>query len=382
MHILFVNYHHIDSNSGIHIFNLANQLSGMGVECTVCVPNQKERIQNLGNYRFNIYEFDEFTRIMRPGFVDLIHAWTPRERVRLVTGMFTQGCQAPYIVHLEDNEEALLSANLGLSVQKLIHMPEKELNNLIPADLSHPIQYKNFVENAIGVTMVVEELGDFIPQTKDRIVIWPGFEENLQWSRSPDESLRRRLNITPEQNVVVYTGNVHTANRKEVFGLYLAVGLLNRGGVPTRLVRTGTDNVPLYDDSLKTLEQFCISLGHVPRSQLPNILSIADVLVQPGKVDAFNMYRFPSKLPEYLASGKPVLLPEANIGRFLKNDIEAILLQNGNALEIAQKLESLFFDRVRRRKIGEGGRRFADGRLRWVYSAEKLFEFYKRMLNT
>lgn len=381
MHILFVNYHHLDSNSGIHIFNLANHLSRLGVKCTVCVPNHKETAQALGSCDFDIYEFDELTRLMRPGLVDLIHAWTPRERVRMMTETLAHGYDTTYVVHLEDNEENILEANLGTSVKNLLDLPDKHLDVLISKDFSHPMRYKQFIAQARGVTMVIDTLGNFIPETKAKTVIWPGYEENLQWYRTADESLRRRLNIAPEEYVVVYTGNVHSANQQEVFSLYLAVGLLNRCGVSTRLVRTGTDSVPLYDNTLKSLDKFCIPLGHVPRSQLPNILSIADVLVQPGKTDVFNIYRFPSKLPEYFASGKPVLLPAVNIGNFLKDEEDAILLKQGNAVEIAQKLELLFPDRERCKKIGRAGQQFAEGNLKWMYSAEKLLEFYQRLLN-
>lgn len=379
MHILFVNYHHLDSNSGIHIFNLANQLSRRGVTCTVCVPGHKEKTDALGNRTFEVHTFEEEKRLAGRR-VDLIHAWTPRENVRQMTETLASKYGAPYLVHLEDNEEAILESNLQMTVKTLLRLPDAQLNALIPEHLSHPIRYRQFLKNARGMTMVMDTLQAFGPENEAKEVIWPGYEEELEWHRPPDYSLRQRLGISHDEYVVVYTGNVHNANRREVFSLYLAVGLLNRHGVRTRLVRTGTDYVRLYDKQLKMLDQYCISLGHLPRTDLPALLSIADALVQPGKADAFNMYRFPSKLPEYLASGKPVLLPSVNIGRFLKDEEEAVLLKDGNALEIAQKLEALFPDHERRERIGEGGRRFAEANLRWSSSAEKLLSFYEKIL--
>jgi len=381
MHILFINYHHLDSNSGIHIFNLANQLSKSGVKCTVCVPKQKETADALGQRSFDVQNFDEAKRITHPEQVNLIHAWTPRENVRIMTEALAIKFDIPYIVHLEDNEEAILQANLGIPARELIKLPEGQLNSLIPEHLSHPQRYKQFLKNALGVTMVMDTLQTFGSDITAKAVIWPGYEENLQWHRPSEPHLRQDLGIIPNEKVVVYTGNVHSANRQEVFSLYLAIGLLNRLGVRTRLVRTGTDYVSLYEKSLNVLNQYCIQLGHLPRTQLPGLISIADALVQPGRLDEFNTYRFPSKLPEYLASGKPVLLPKVNIGRFLKDEDEAILLTEGNALEIAQKLDSLFSDQERMKRIGEGGHRFAENHLKWGLSAQKLISFYKGLLN-
>jgi glycosyltransferase involved in cell wall biosynthesis len=380
LHILFVNHYHLDSNSGIHIFNLANQLTQLGVQCTVCVPDHKETVDALGRCDFSVENFRDLQRNMRPGDVDLIHAWTPRERVRTMTEILANGFKAPYVVHLEDNEEAILQLSLKMPLAEILDLPSSRLAALIPKHLSHPIRYKQFLAKARGVTMLMDTLQEFCPENLPIQVFWAGYEDEIRWQRPLDEALRRDLNIAPDEYVVVYTGNVHMANRQEVFSLYLAVGLLNRRGLPTRLIRTGTDFVRMYDEPVEMLDQYCISLGHVSRAELPAILSIADALVQPGKADTFNLYRFPSKLPEYLASGKPVILPLANIGRFLKDNEEAVLLRQGNALEIAQKLEALLPDQVRRDKIGKGGRQFAETNLKWHESTKKLLNFYLRLM--
>ena len=50
----------------------------------------------------------------------------------------------------------------------------------------------------------------------------------------------------------------------------------------------------------------------------PQLLVAADILVQPdGSPGPFNDYRFPSKLPDFFASGRPVVLPKTNIGLYL-----------------------------------------------------------------
>ncbi len=259
---------------------------------------------------------------------------------------------------------------------------------LIPPHLSHPLRYKEFLEGAAGTSVIMDTLLEFCPGDRPARVIWAGYEESMEWSRGVDANLRARLKIGDHERVIVYTGNLHSANRAEVFSLYLAVALLNRHGIKTRLVRTGTDYVPLIDSAAKLepvsddLQAHCINLGHVPRQDLPSILSLADVLVQPGKADAFNAYRFPAKLPEFLATGKPVMLPATNIGRFLKDGEQCILLRDGNALEIAQKLETLFNDGALSERIGAAGRLFAERRLTWRQSAEDLRAFYQSTLSS
>jgi len=86
MNILFVNYGDFDSQSAIHIYHFANELTCRGHSCIVAVPSKPETVRRIGEPRFSITSFDE-ARAGDYAFpdgrgLDLIHAWTPREVVR------------------------------------------------------------------------------------------------------------------------------------------------------------------------------------------------------------------------------------------------------------------------------------------------------------
>ena len=91
-----------------------------------------------------------------------------------------------------------------------------------------------------------------------------------------------------------------------------------------------------------------------------------------GRAGPFNDYRFPSKLPEFLATGRPVVLPATNLGRFLDDGEECLLLRRGDALEIAAAVERLLDDDELRARLGRGGRAFAERNFSWPASARKL----------
>lgn len=377
MKVLFVNYHHLDSNSGIHIFNLANQLTQLGVDCTVCVPIQKEAVTALGKPLFETLNIADFQRNKTGSTFDLIHFWTPREVVRRMAAKLLGMYSCPYLVHLEDNEEFLIEAYSGLPPSVLRRFPSFLLDLYIPSYMAHPIRYKSFLEQANGLTVITDALQNLYPVSVPSEIIWAGYQEDLEWHRAPDFGLKRRLGIKDADYVVVYTGNVHKANRQEVASLYQAIALLRLRGYGVKLVRTGMDQIRFSGAALKNWkDDNNIELGRIPRNQLPSVLSIADVLVQPGKPGPFNDYRFPSKLSEYLASGKPLVLPRTNIGLHLKDHEECLLLERGDALEIAEKLEVLFSSETLRKKIGSGGRIFAEQHLKWSHITAKLYSFH------
>lgn len=375
--ILFITYHHLNSNSGIHIYNLANQLTLLGANCTVCVPNGKEKVRLIGEPFFTVINQDDLEGGQIEFDFDLIHVWTPREITRRITETVLKRCPCPYIVHLEDNEEFLLEAFTKIPVRLLKKVPSFLLDLMLPANLIHPLRYGEFLKNASGITLIVKELERFCPSNISKTILWAGYQEDLLWDIPTDIELKNSLGLDNIELIILYTGNVHAANIDEVSNLYRAIGIINDRGINTKLIRTGIDHVPFSGKYLNFVKRnYCIELGFLPRHRLPSLLSIADILVQPGKNGEFNNYRFPSKLPEFLASGKPVLLPLANIGHHLKNGEECVILEEGDEFDIAQKIEFLFLNEEIRDKIGSGGKRFAQKYLKWSLIAKKLFSFY------
>nr|WP_240343966.1 glycosyltransferase [Paenibacillus sp. SYP-B3998] len=255
-------------------------------------------------------------------------------------------------------------------------LPEKILNRIIDKQFSHPTRFRGFLEKADGITVIIDKLLELKPPQIKGKVIWPGYEEEKFSPRPVDIELRTKLGINEKSFVIVYTGNVHPSNKKEVYSLYLAIAALNRKGISVKLVRTGRDFVDFHDDATDSAREFYIELGFVDREVLPNIMSLSDIFVQPGASDEFNDYRFPSKLPEFFAMSKPVILPSTNIGRYLMDGYNCLLLEKGDAFEICEKLEFVFNNMDRSRIIGKEGREFATKNFSWSINTKALYDFY------
>ena len=181
--------------------------------------------------------------------------------------------------------------------------------------------------------------------------------------------------------MIVYHGVGHFANLRELFSLYLAVQLLQRRGRPVKLVRLGSTRLGGVDPrTLRALMDGVPDLGDVPWREIPGYLALADAYVQPGAPNDFNRYRLPSKLPEFFAMGRPVILPACNLADDLTDGEDALLLHDGDALEIAARVERLLDDRDLAGRLGARAREFALNRLSWPRNAEELAAFYGRLL--
>lgn len=371
MHIYFINYHKYSGASGIHIHFLANAFISMGIPCTVCVPNNKKSINNFGEINYSAMTFFELYKkliCMPKSFKQegaIFHAWTPRENVRLITAFAAQRTNSPYFIHLEDNEEFLYKTILSEKnlFKKLIK------KTLFYLRLINPNKYKEFLMNSNGISCIVEKLEEFIPQSVPGITFYPACDEDFfTMPETTDLTLRERLGIPQDALVVTYTGNIHSVNYDEVKTLYDAINILNKNNMEIYLVHCGMGNIKYASCH--------IECGNIAPQFLYDYIRLADILVQPGSPNEFNDYRFPSKIPMYLASGRPVILPNTNIGKKLKNGENCLLLKEGSLQELVSNLEKLIINEDMRKKIGRNGRQFAVECFDWEKNAIKLLEFY------
>ncbi len=377
--ILFVTYHDFTSNSAIQIHTFANQLVREGHTCVVAVPGNKDTVHTAigGEVLYTPADFSDLKRLFSDGKgPDIIHGWTPREIVRKECILLQKKFGSKLVVHLEDNEEQILSDSLKIPIRELRLRSPEEISAMTPDHLSHLIYYRDFLERADAVTVIMDRLMEFVPDTGKCMVLWPGIDR-LRFAPGSDGTVP---GIDSGTLVLCYTGNVHASNYREVRSLYLAVALLNRIGIPTKLIRTGVDHVPFLGDDPSWAHDHSIELGFVPYETIPALNARADILVQPGRADEFNAYRLPSKLPEFFCMGKPVILPSVNLGRFVTDGKEAILLQSGTAIEIVGKICMIRDDPRLARRLSLEAEAFAVRSFDVVENTKKLERLYERLL--
>lgn len=381
--ILFALYHDFSANSAVHVHNFANCLTDFGHAVAVAIPRSENTGSALGEQRYTVCSFDEvdgeWSRLFENAEPPkVLHAWTPRENVRLFCEKVAGLCDCTLCIHLEDNEELILEANLGHSFEKIARSRSIE----IPKNLANPRRYRGFIASAAGVTVIVDELERFAPSKMPKLILWPGAERQLFYPRARDNDLLISLGIDPSATVLCYTGNVHSANAHEVRSLYVAAAVLNREGIPIRLIRAGRDFCEFLGPDETWAREISVDVGHLRHVDVPELLALADVLVQPGCDDEFNKYRLPAKLPEFLAMGRPVILPKSNAGRFMRHGEDAWVLEKVDALAIVEAVRMLRGDQALRQRLSAGAITFCSEHFDWTKNAATLAEFYGRVMST
>jgi glycosyltransferase involved in cell wall biosynthesis len=379
MNLLFVLYHDLSCNSASHVDGVARELCLHGDDCTVAVPHVGASGDRFGACPYRVTSFDavlrEETLFVDGRGPDLVHFWTPREVNRRFHARLSGLYSYQTIIHLEDNEEHVARCILGPRAYALAE--KGRLPGDFPNGLSCPVRSREFMAEARGFSLLIDALESKVPVGAPRVVFWPAPDGRVFFPRPRNDGLRAQLGIAANDWVLVYHGNTHRANFHEVRSLYLAVALLNRRGLAAKLVRIGSCSLKHPSHYQEWISTFSIDLGHVVnRARVADILAMADCYVQPGTSDPFNDYRFPSKVPEFFAMGRPVILPRANVGRVTRHLEDAYVLDEANGVGICEAVARLAGDAALCEKLAWGAGRFAARNFSWARSAEALRRFY------
>jgi glycosyltransferase involved in cell wall biosynthesis len=128
----------------------------------------------------------------------------------------------------------------------------------------------------------------------------------------------------------------------------------------------------------KQLEDTVNFTGRVPDQQLLEVLSTADVCVNPDKPCEMNDVSTMIKIMEYMALGKPIVQFNLKEGRFSAGEA-SLYSDNGHLVaDFASKILWLLDRPEERTRMGAFGRRRVETELAWEYSIENLSHAYAR----
>jgi len=239
---------------------------------------------------------------------------------------------AHVIVHLEDNERRLLSHTAVFPFETLARTSDRQLHHWLKKDMAHPVRHQLLLAAADLITGITTSLEKFAPPGVPFALLHP--ELDLQTFRPfpADPLLRSELGLTARYRVNVYPGGANLTNAEEPRTLYAAIALLNQRGTPVKLIRFGPP-AAWFTRSLSPAENACvIDLGFVLRESIP----------------------------EFLASGRPVILPRSNIAALMIDGTHALFPTGGSPADISSRCEEIFRQPTLATFLGQQGRRFAE----------------------
>ena len=117
-------------------------------------------------------------------------------------------------------------------------------------------------------------------------------------------------------------------------------------------------------------------LEYLKREEIINYISNACVLVMVRSQDMQSQASYPSKLTEYLTTGKPVIT--VNVGEisdFITDKVNAYLVEPGNVTALAEKLEFVLDNYGEALHVGMKGKELTNDVFNYNYQASRMIGF-------
>lgn len=121
-------------------------------------------------------------------------------------------------------------------------------------------------------------------------------------------------------------------------------------------------------------------LKYLPRDEITRYIKHSDVLVMVRGTDLKAQASFPSKIIEYLATAKPVITVNVGeISEYLKDGVNAYLVEGGSSKAIAEKIEYVLSQYDRALKVGEIGKELTYTTFNYNYQSGRILKFIETL---
>ena len=192
----------------------------------------------------------------------------------------------------------------------------------------------------------------------------------------PQAEARRRLGWPLDVPIVGYIGALF---QRDAALMAKAFDHLKQQEPRARLLLAGCN---IRVDQLVAAPQDLIHTGQLAYDQLNPYLSACDVCWLPLCNSGANRGRFPFKLSDYMAVGKPVVATAVgDVVDLVQRGKFGVLCQD-TPQDLAEKVMLLLRDPERCELLGQRGREMAEREFRWEQIADRLGEFYQCVLQS
>ena len=420
MKIAIVSYQGYDGAGVLHAHYFANTMVDQGHEVLLLLNGDVETASLLAEaprYRLQEVAFrygvlaPECLRAIRELAPEIVHLWTPRHLPARV-GLEAWGASdARIVIHYEDDEEHILEhfcSNTRFCSDDL------RLYRFFRRDTFDPQAFDSVTENLDHaflrltiedpttwawihplVTPVAEKLADgytAISPSYQRIlrrrtpapvrILYPGVD--LEWfSPRPKPSELVEQLALEGRTVLLYSGSI--AEIHDFTSVLHALPTVTGEHPEVLLLQVGHNYIPEETDRIVAelaLADHVLFAGPVAHHSMPDYLALADAYIGTVRVDEFNGHRLPSKIPEYMAMGQPMLIMDHGVGHELEPGSEVIKVGDDSPQEVGRGLVQLLECKGSWDRMGERLRSRAMELFDWQRNTAGLVSFYREILES
>lgn len=318
---------------------------------------------------FMVSSFITRRKIEKP---DIIIATSPPLFTGLIGIIFKKLWRVPIILDIRDLWPESVESVGAVKNKKLLRQGEK---------LAHWM-YKS----ANRITATSPGIQKNLPESmQEKIIILPnGAELNLfgEGIRNQDARsawMRKKWNLGGKF-AVLYTGNLGLAQAPEIFVKTAEILKQVQDDIVFLLVGSGVLLPKIEKEAREKNLTNIIFAGNQPRNRMPEFVAAANVCIIPyKKADTFRN-TLPSKMFDYMAGGKPIIINlKGEASELIAQAQCGLLAKEEDPHDLARLILQIKNSPPEAKQMGEAGRNFVEKNYRREVIAENLCVLIKSM---
>ncbi|SDT86250.1 glycosyltransferase family 4 protein [Desulfobacula phenolica] len=309
------------------------------------------------------YQFVLSLKIFFQHGFDVIHACNPPDNIFIIAVFFKFFFRKKFLFDHHDINPELYLAKFGKKdlFYRLMLLWEKWTFKIADVSIATNESYKAIAIRRGGMkseNVYIVRSGPNLERTKRRPV-------NDKWKKG-------------KKYLVGYVGVMGGQEGLDYLlkGISFLVHVLKRENIHFILVGNGTE-LELLKTMARQLkiEAYVTFTGRVPDDTLMEILSTADVCVNPDAVNDMNDKSTMNKIMEYMALAKPIVQFEMTEGRFSAQDA-SLYAEPNNYESLIKKIIEIIDNPEMGKQMGNYGRMRIVSKLQWKHEIPKLLSAY------
>lgn len=367
---------------GISIAKTCEAIASRGMEVSLFVP----RVKNTAGE--DIFSYYDIKKNFSVRFIPTLDAVTWGWKYGFILNQLSFGIAVFFFyifkkkdfVVTRDEVSGFLLGLFGVPVYYDMHgFPERML--WLWKILLQPVR-GIFTTNSWKIEQCHKNLG--IPKEK-MIVARNGFDPEFFNVQKSKEVLRRRLNMSVDKPVVLYTGHLYDWKGvyvlADVARLMPDVNFIFVGGTYYHI----SDFKKKYEGTTNI-----VLVGHKPYVEVPHYLKAADILALPNSGASLEDSRYsvytrhdtsPIKMFEYMASGVPIVASDLPSIKEILNEKNAVLVKPDSPEDLKKGIEIILRDKNLASRISKKALKDVK-EYTWDRRAEKIVAYINSNNNT
>lgn len=387
MNILLINHNVIGEGTYLRCYNLGKHLINYNHGVTILTTSKTSRSKSIytKENRMNIIQFpDLFSKKLRNGICpwntfkriyylrnkkfDIIHAFDTRPVVIFPALFYKYKYKVPLAIDWADwwGRGGTIKERSGRLFASTIGRIETFFEEY----------FRKFADVATTICSKLKERLIQLGYNETNIMLLPQGIDLNKIKPLDKNYCRKVLNIDSNTPIIGYLGALFINDAKLLFN---SIKNLKKGIKDIKLILIGRHKLKL--SKFKGINNFVLETGEIKEKEIPLYLSVCDILVLPLKKNIANNGRWPSKINDYLASGRPIVsTPISDIKMIFKKEKIGVLTED-NPEDFSNAILELLRDEGLQIYLGKKGGKYAEKKLNWEVLVSDLNKFYHKALN-